>query len=58
MILLPLCYQDGCTPLIRAAQAGHLEVLAVLLSAGADPNFKDHVRWHYGLVSRLFTDNI
>jgi ankyrin repeat protein len=34
-------FDDGLTPLIAAAQHGHLEVVKILISAGADINLKD-----------------
>lgn len=36
--------QDGCTPLLRAAQNGQLEVVRLLLERGADKEAKDKVR--------------
>jgi ankyrin repeat protein len=32
---------DGCTPLMEAARCGHLDVVRLLLLAGADPALKD-----------------
>lgn len=34
---------DGCTPLMRAAEAGRVDVLATLLEAGADPEVEDRL---------------
>ena len=38
------CLQDGVSPLHVAAQKGHKEVVATLLSAGADVNLAMQVR--------------
>ena len=39
------CYlQDGASPLFIAAQKGHKEVVATLLSGGADVNLAAKVR--------------
>ena len=37
-------YQDGWTPLIYAAESGHLPVVEYLLERGADMQAKEHVR--------------
>jgi ankyrin repeat protein len=34
-------FDDGLTPLIAAAQYGHIEVVKLLIAAGADPSLKD-----------------
>ena len=43
--LLALCclLQEGNTALIRASENGHLEVLRLLLNAGADSNVQNKV---------------
>ena len=39
--------QGGCTPLSVAAFHGRLQIVALLLERGADPNLADHVILHY-----------
>jgi len=36
-------WQDGRTALICAAEKGHIEIVKMLLSAGADVNYSDKV---------------
>ena len=38
-----VCFQDGRTAIIQAAQDGHLEVVKLLLDKGADVNKADEV---------------
>ena len=35
--------QSGRTALLKAAQGGHLEIVKVLIEAGADVNLRDDV---------------
>lgn len=37
--------QDGRTPLSHAAEKGHLDVVTLLVEAGADLNAVDKVTW-------------
>lgn len=43
----PMCVapytQEGCTPLIKAAEKGHIDIVDTLLKAGADKNAKTKV---------------
>ena len=43
MLLLLPCVQDGWTILMEASKKGHLEVVQVLLAAGADKEAKSDV---------------
>ncbi len=38
-----LFVQYGCTALMEAADNGHVEIVELLLKAGADINLKNHV---------------
>ena len=40
--------KDGCTPLLTAAQEGHLEVVELLLRAGAEVDRVGHSRAPHG----------
>ena len=43
VIIRPLFSQDGFTPLMIAAREGHLSVVELLVSGGAQVNSQDNV---------------
>ena len=50
--IINMCLQDGTTPIIAAAQEGHLSTVELLLSAGANLHHCNNVS-HY-LISSCF----
>ncbi len=51
-----LHFQDGFTPLMVAAQEGHLSIVELLVSEGAQVNSQDNVsNWMYNRVLIVYT---
>ena len=47
--------QSGVTPLMKATVAGHIEVVEILIDAGANVDLKDMVRNLLGELTNLIT---